>query len=222
MDGEAAMKRRAEQTLLTKEKLTNAFWELYEQKPYEQITVREISELAGYNRSTFYTYFKDVYDVLEQTEADIYRLLEEEFDRGHHIMNREQMLESVRAIGGFLTKNRKRLVLLLGENGDAKFTHRMMQRMREHMRLHLRRVTRRDDATFEYMVEYIVNAHVGLTLRWFQNGCDIPFEEMTALIFRLTTGGLVSALTGSDAALEQAAILFNVGGTGDQQSTPNK
>ncbi len=216
------MKKRAEQTLLTKEKLTNAFWALYEQKPYEQITVREISELAGYNRSTFYTYFKDVYDVLEQTEADIYRLLEEEFDHGQHMLNRERMLESVRSIGGFLTKNRRRLVLLLGENGDAKFTHRMMQRMREHMRLHLRKATHRDDAAFEYMVEYIVNAHVGLTLRWFQNGCDIPFEEMTALIFRLTTGGLVSALTGSDAALEQASILFKVGEANDESDNANK
>lgn len=216
------MKKRAEQTLLTKEKLTNAFWALYEQKPYEQITVREISELAGYNRSTFYTYFKDVYDVLEQTEADIYRLLEEEFDHGQHMLNRERMLESVRSIGGFLTKNRRRLVLLLGENGDAKFTHRMMQRMREHMRLHLRKATHRDDAAFEYMVEYIVNAHVGLTLRWFQNGCDIPFEEMTALIFRLTTGGLVSALTGSDAALEQASILFKVGEANDEPDNANK
>lgn len=205
------MKKRAEQTLLTKEKLTNAFWALYEKKPYEQITVREISELAGYNRSTFYTYFKDVYDVLEQTEEEICRLLEEEFDRGQHMLNREQMLESIRSIGEFLTKNRKRLVLLLGENGDAKFTHRMMQRMREHARLHLRKVTLRDDATFEYMVEYILNAHMGLTLRWFQNDCDVPFEEMTSLIFRLTTGGLVSALTGNDDALEQAAILFKVG-----------
>lgn len=216
------MKKRAEQTLLTKEKLTNAFWTLYEQKPYEQITVREISELAGYNRSTFYTYFKDVYDVLEQTEADIYRLLEEEFDHGQHMLNKERMLESVRAIGGFLTKNRRRLVLLLGENGDAKFTHRMMQRMREHIRLHLRKASYRDDAAFEYMVEYIVNAHVGLTLRWFQNGCDIPFEEMTALIFRLTTGGLVSALTGSDAALEQASILFKMGEANDKPGNANK
>lgn len=216
------MKKRSEQTLLTKEKLINAFWALYEQKPYEQITVREISELAGYNRSTFYTYFKDVYDVLEQTEDEIYWLLEEEFDRSLHIHSREQVAESVRFIGEFLKKNHKRLILLLGENGDVKFTHRIMQRMREQMRLHLREVTNRDDAAFEYMVEYIMNAHVGLTLRWFQNGCDIPFEQMTALIFRLTTGGLIAALTGSDAALEHAAELFKVGGSGDKRGIPDK
>lgn len=216
------MKKRAEQTLLTKEKLVNAFWALYEQKPYEQITVREISELAGYNRSTFYTYFKDVYDVLEQTEDEMCCLLQEEVDRSRYMCSKEQMAESVRFIGKFLKKNHKRLALLLGENGDVKFAHRIMQQMREQMRLHLREVANVDDAAFEYMVEYIMNAHVGLTLRWFQNGCDIPFEQMAALIFRLTTGGLVSALTGSDAALEQAAVLFKVAETGDNQGVPDK
>ncbi len=221
MNGEAGMKKRAEQTLLTREKLINAFWTLYEQKHFDQITVREISDLAGYNRSTFYTYFKDVYDVLEQAENEIYRMFEEEFDHSRHMDNKEQMIESVRFIGRFLERNQKRLMLLLGENGDVKFTHRIMQRMREHMRLHLRAFTKGDDAEFEYMVEYIINAHVGLMLRWFQSGCDIPFEQMTALILRLTTGGLVSALTGSDAALEQAAALFKVGGAHCQPGIPD-
>ena len=206
------MKKRSEQTLLTKEKLSNAFWTLYEQKPYEQITVREISERAGCNRSTFYTYFKDVYDVLEQTEEEIYRLLEEKFERSRHLYSREQAAESVWFIGDFLTKNQKRLLLLLGENGDVKFTHRMMQRIRTQMRFYLRAFIDEDDAEFEYMVEYIINAHVALVLRWLQNGCNIPFEQMTALVFRLTTGGLISALTGDDAALEQAAAFFKMGG----------
>lgn len=210
------MKKRAEQTLLTKEKLIDAFWALYEQKPYEQITVREISELAGYNRSTFYSYFKDVYDVLEQTEEEIYRRMEDEFKRGRYMQSKEQAMESLRLIGVFLAKNQKRLMRLLGEDGDVRFTHRMMQRMRAHMRLDLRPFAKGDDVEFEYMVEYLTNAHVGLTLRWFQNGCDIPFEQMTGLIFRLTTGGLVSALTGSDAAMEQAAELFKSSGAYDQ------
>ena len=207
------MKKRAAQSQLTKEKLTNAFWQLYGEKPYDQITVREITELAGYNRSTFYTYFKDVYDVLEQTETEIYQLLAEvgeEFDPDRYICSKEQVTESIRFIGSFLERNHKRLALLLGENGDAKFAHRILQQMRERMRACLSEVTNKDDAAFEYVVEYIMNAHVGLTLRWFQNGCDIPFEQMAELIFHLTTGGLVSALTGSNAAMEQAAALFKI------------
>ncbi len=195
------MKKRDEQTLLTKEKLTDAFWTLFYQKPYDQITVREITELAGFNRSTFYTYYKDVYNVLEQTEDEIYQLLEEEFERCKYVCNKEQMTESVRFMGSFLEKNKKRLVRLLGENGDVKFAHRILQQMRDRLRIRLSEADMEPDI-FEYVVEYIMNAHVGLTMRWFQNGCDISFEKMAELIFMLTSGGLVSVLTGNDAVPE--------------------
>ena len=33
--------------------------------------MREITERAGYNRATFYLYFRDVYDLFEQLEEDI-------------------------------------------------------------------------------------------------------------------------------------------------------
>lgn len=65
------MKKRPQVTEQTKANLTSAFWELYLEKPIEKITVREIAERAGYNRATFYLYFRDVYDLLDQLEAEV-------------------------------------------------------------------------------------------------------------------------------------------------------
>ena len=47
----------------TKENLVEAFWTLYKDKPLEKITVKEITDKAGYNRGTFYSYFKDTYEM---------------------------------------------------------------------------------------------------------------------------------------------------------------
>ena len=52
----------------TKQALIQAFWKLYREKRIEKITVGEIAAVAGYNRSTFYEYFYDVPDVLQQIE----------------------------------------------------------------------------------------------------------------------------------------------------------
>lgn len=55
----------------TKNKIMSAFIELYSDKDITQITVRMICEKAGINRSTFYTYYTDVYALREDKEREI-------------------------------------------------------------------------------------------------------------------------------------------------------
>lgn len=206
---EETMKKKPDQTKNTKEKLENAFWKLYEQKPFEHITVREITQLAGYNRSTFYTYYKDVYDVLEQTEEEILQMFADGYEGKGYICDENQIKESLSFLGAFLKKNHNRLALLVGENGDVKFALRLLHQMRDGMRRCLSGFGKADDKSFEYIVEYMVNAHVGLAVRWFQNGCDIPFERIVELINQLMLGGVVTVLKGEKTTLEEIVKHFD-------------
>ena len=52
----------------TKQNLRDAFWELYQNAPIEKISIKEITDKAGYNRSTFYLYYTDIYDIRDQLE----------------------------------------------------------------------------------------------------------------------------------------------------------
>ena len=71
------MKKQSKVTAQTKKNLINAFWSLYCEKRIEKITVKEITQKAGYNRGTFYEYFTDIYDVLEQIEESLVPSLDE-------------------------------------------------------------------------------------------------------------------------------------------------
>ena len=51
---------------VTRMLLRKAFLELLSRKPIQSISVRELCEEAGINRSTFYAHYKDVYDLREQ------------------------------------------------------------------------------------------------------------------------------------------------------------
>lgn len=52
----------------TCKKIVDSFFKLYTIKDLDCITTREIIKLAGCNRSTFYDYYFDKYDVLETTK----------------------------------------------------------------------------------------------------------------------------------------------------------
>ena len=71
------MKKQPERTEETRSNYITAFFQLMEEKPIEKITISEISAIAGYNRSTFYQYFNDVYDLLAYVEDDLLAYINE-------------------------------------------------------------------------------------------------------------------------------------------------
>ena len=48
------------------ERIRQAFWDLLQEKPLEDISIGEVTKRAHCNRGTFYYYFTDKYDLLER------------------------------------------------------------------------------------------------------------------------------------------------------------
>ena len=69
--------KNSQRTKLTKRKIGNAYLELRRRFPIERIRITELCRLANSNRTTFYHYFEDVYDLNEAVEN---RILEECFE----------------------------------------------------------------------------------------------------------------------------------------------
>ena len=56
-----------EQSLQTKQALSDALKAMMIKKPLNRITVRELVETCGVNRKTFYYHFEDIYSLLKWT-----------------------------------------------------------------------------------------------------------------------------------------------------------
>ena len=123
------MKKQPELTAQTKENLTEAFWQIYCEKGIERTTVKEITVKAGYNRSTFYEYFTDVYGVLEQIENSLLP--------GPQDLPPLSLGDSYTAplpIDIFINiyeKNRKYYSVLLGDNGDSSFQSKIKRSVKD-------------------------------------------------------------------------------------------
>ena len=60
----------------TKKLLTQALTQLLQRKQVNEITVRELTDLADMNRGTFYLYYKDISDMLEKIEDELFENLD--------------------------------------------------------------------------------------------------------------------------------------------------
>ena len=60
-------------SIYTKKAIMDSFVKMLSQKSFDKITIKDIIEDCGLNRSTFYYYYEDIYALLEdvlQTELE--------------------------------------------------------------------------------------------------------------------------------------------------------
>ncbi len=122
------MKKRPEITDATRESFVNAFFQLAQKKNMEQITIREITTLAGYNRTTFYRYFEDIFALIEYAEDEFLqstlKVLNEQ--RGENGIGERQFFEIV--IHCF-HENADRISILMSEQNRSHFVRRLREKV---------------------------------------------------------------------------------------------
>ena len=74
---EAPQKKEDRRVRRTKKLLTQALTQLLQEKQINEITVKELTDLADMNRGTFYLYYKDIFDMLEKIEDGLFEALDE-------------------------------------------------------------------------------------------------------------------------------------------------
>ena len=61
----------------TKQLIKQSLIELMHEKPFKDITVKDITERADLNRGTFYLHYVDIYDLLSKIEDETLQAIEE-------------------------------------------------------------------------------------------------------------------------------------------------
>lgn len=108
----------------TKKLLRKGVAELGKTKSVHKITVKELTDLVEINRGTFYLHYKDVYDLVESIEDELY----EELKNTVFNITPEDILyrpvDVLQTYFEYFRKHKDIINVLTGENGDAKFVYK--------------------------------------------------------------------------------------------------
>ena len=129
MDGE--VKKEDRRVRRTKKILTQALTELLQQKQVNEITVKELTDLADMNRGTFYLYYKDIFDMIEKIEDEMFSKLNAIFTLRENEAVTEQTKPILLDLFRFIENNQEMCRVLLSPNGDMSFLHRLNEVLRE-------------------------------------------------------------------------------------------
>lgn len=182
--------RQDRRTRYTRMVLKESLMGLMEQKDIAKITIKELCQRADVNRSTFYAYYRDQYDLLRQIEDELLDEINANL-AGFDVNDKDGTFRILEKIFCSIQENGDFCRLLLSEKGDVSFQKRVMDLYQSrYIEQWLENRREIDLETVEYLYLYLVNGSIGVVQNWLRSGMQKTPREMAALLLRLVNQGM--------------------------------
>lgn len=176
---------------LSAEKMDEALLFLLQKKDFEFITVKEICEKAGVNRSTFYLHYETIDDLLREAVAHAERRFYENFSDENHFADRLRDCDRselylitpgyLRPYLEFIKENQtlyrafveKPKVFRVDKTLEAMFS-RIFDPILERFSV--------PESERKYRMAFYLSGVAAVTGIWLRNGCAEPIDEMVKII----------------------------------------
>ena len=164
----------------TKATLFNSLTELMSKKKISDITVKELTDLADVNRSTFYLYYKDIFDMVEQIENEMLEEFNNAFDIfAQNTSDYNNFLSFYTHIFKYVQDNAEMCKILLGTDGDYSFIEKFKEAI-------IRRKPPFDEAIpkikIHFVRPFIISGCIGVIQQWLKDDLNVPPKDMAIIV----------------------------------------
>ena len=164
-------------TRFTKKVIVEAFLSLLREKSLSKITVKEVCEIADINRSTFYKYYLDCFDLVEQLEQEALRETGEMIQamraqKPETVLT--QMLEQVQKLAELFR-------LLEGQGDSDRFTQKIAMVCFQSMEQG--RAGAQEQNTMPFA--FVTGGAGAVIAYWMRSGMNEPPEQVARVILAL-------------------------------------
>lgn len=172
--------------LKTRSVIKESLTALMKEKPFDKITIKDITDKANINRATFYLHYMDKYDLLEQSQNDILNEIREVLADAFKIFNPQSLpIQDTNTIIPFLScvyecigKNSDFVKVILGGNGDLNFQLKFKSLIEELIKkISVIKTPAAFCIPLKYLIETATSMHIGIISRWLEDEMiETPYE----------------------------------------------
>lgn len=172
----------------TKKALYEALLTLLNDKSINEITVTELTSLADVNRATFYFYYTDLIDMLQQIQNEAYEEFTDVIQKATiHVSTIEGFTEYAERLFSFCKEN-ERLVRFI-VNNDV--NNRLYTYIRQLMLTNIPNTKEifGENNPAKFISNYVINAMIGVCIDWMDDGMKIPPHDLAELCANVYING---------------------------------
>ena len=164
---------------MTRRLMKDALMELMENRPLASVSITELCSRADVNRSTFYSYYSDMLQLLKEIEDDIIGQLPEAKPIEDCADLDKQLIEEFTLFFGYVRKHARDFFILL-QSGDIHFRERLTDTI-------MSRYRREPTETIDPLMSrwsyiYCLNGTFGMMRDWISQDFPIGDREFAELV----------------------------------------
>lgn len=175
----------------TKRALASSFKELLAQKPFNKITISDITEHCGVNRMTFYYHFHDIYDLAR------WAFQEEASGLLNGSLSAANWEEGFLSVLAELQKNRPMIVNICRSIRREELERRLDELVEQLLKPMLdkeRGEVVMDPEDWDFVVHFYTCALVAILLNWVDGGMKTEPEILARRVNTVCAGGIPRAI----------------------------
>lgn len=182
--------RQEDRVQQTKQAFRKALLQLLQEKPIDKITVRELTDLTGYNRSTFYLYFQDIYALKEDMEHAVFDEVWERMARHSLEEMQESITPIIRELFEYADKNKEVFRIISSSNTYLELTSGVLDRVRDFcFSTWETQFPNADRDRFAPFFHYIISGLISLVMYWITDGRE-SLDEISGIASHLVYSGV--------------------------------
>ena len=177
----------------TKKLLRDSLFTLLQEKSINEITVTELTEIADINRATFYFYYTDIMDMLDQIQNEAYELFEDVLvGTEDHVDSMEDFAKYIENILIFCKENPTiARFVITREYNNNKVLKKIKKLLAKKVPVAKENYSQDDPRRF--VLNFALNALTGTVVDWMDDGMIIPPPIMAEFIANMYISGSLYA-----------------------------
>ena len=179
-------------SILSKSKIKQAFVNLLESKNLSDITIGNICDKAGINRTTFYAHFSSLTDLFKALESELCEQLEKLFIHDPDIEETGNFIDIVKSILDVIKKYKNLHKIHIGKIFEGNMVDKMMDKIKAK---YVPVLFQGQDISEEVKEQYFVflkTGIIGVIRDWVKKDCPTSCEQLAksiTLIINNVKGG---------------------------------
>ena len=179
--------KESRKTRYTRMVLQDSLFELMGEKPITKITIKELCEKADINRTTFYAYYNDQYDLLRKIEDETLSWVKEAIS---NLIGKTDKHETMRVLEGifqYFAENSRHLQVLMSEQGDIDFQKQLFTLIYQECEISPSAAADSNSSIKEDYFIFVVNGSTRLIPHRPKDGLNRSVKEMAEIIYNMSS-----------------------------------